>query len=57
MVAGRSCQVNKIMTYKLEWMQGNYFQPMQRLAQRFRNQQAAAARFGGPVTTPICAIM
>jgi hypothetical protein len=37
-VAGRTCRVNKIMTYKMCWMQNNYFNPMKNLAQRFNNQ-------------------
>ncbi|CAF3729909.1 unnamed protein product [Rotaria sordida] len=35
LIAGRSRQVNKIMTYTLSWMQNNYFGPMSRLVDRF----------------------
>ena len=35
-VAGRTCNVSKIMTYKQAWMRNNYFEPMFRLQQRFR---------------------
>jgi hypothetical protein len=34
-IAGRARQVNKIMTYKMEWMREYYFEPIQRLASRF----------------------
>ena len=33
-IAGQNRQVNKIMTYKMQWMQRNYIGPMQRLASR-----------------------
>ncbi|CAF1095215.1 unnamed protein product [Rotaria sp. Silwood1] len=39
LIAGRSRQVNKIMAYKLSWMQNNYFGPMSRLADRFNPQR------------------
>lgn len=34
-IAGRTRQVKKIMTYKRQWMLNNYFGPMSRLADRF----------------------
>ncbi len=37
-VAGKSCRVNKIMTYKMSWMTKNYLNPMKNLAQRLNNQ-------------------
>ncbi|UJR38724.1 hypothetical protein I4U23_031389 [Adineta vaga] len=37
-IAGRSCQVNKIMTYKMSWMQTYYINPMRNIAQRLNNQ-------------------
>ena len=43
-VAGRNCQVNKIMTYKMAWMRTYYLEPIQRLAERIKNQRQAAAR-------------
>ena len=39
-IAGRSCRVNQIMTYKLSWMQTNYLNPMRNLAQRLNNQRS-----------------
>jgi hypothetical protein len=33
-IAGRSHQVSKIMTYKMSWMQDYYLEPMKRQAQR-----------------------
>ncbi|CAF1242395.1 unnamed protein product [Rotaria sordida] len=39
LIAGRTRQVNKIMTYKLSWMRNNYFGPMNRLADRFNPQR------------------
>ncbi|CAF3550444.1 unnamed protein product [Rotaria sp. Silwood1] len=35
-IAGRTCQVTKIMTYKMSWMQNNYLNPLQRLTQQYR---------------------
>lgn len=32
LIAGQTRQVKKIMTYKMSWMQNNYFEPMKRLA-------------------------
>ncbi|CAF1496195.1 unnamed protein product, partial [Didymodactylos carnosus] len=43
-IAGRTRQVNKIMTYKPIWMKNYYIDPMLRLARRFspaQRQQAA----------------
>jgi hypothetical protein len=37
-IAGRSCRVNKIMTYKMSWMTFYYFTPIQNLAQRLNKQ-------------------
>ena len=37
-IAGKSCRVNKIMTYKMSWMTNNYLNPMKNLAQRLSNQ-------------------
>lgn len=34
-VAGRTRRVNKIMAYKMSWLQSYYLGPMQRQAQRF----------------------
>ncbi|CAF1357537.1 unnamed protein product [Rotaria sordida] len=34
-IAGRRRQVKQIMTYKMAWMQKNYFNPVQRLAQQY----------------------
>lgn len=44
-VAGRTRQVNRIMAYQLSWMRNNYWNPIQRLAQRFdsRSQRSIAA--------------
>ena len=38
-VAGRTRQVNKIMTYKRSWLVNNYLGPMSRLADRFNPQR------------------
>jgi hypothetical protein len=42
-IAGRSCRVNKIMTYKMSWMQTYYLNPMRNLARRFNNQNQTPA--------------
>ena len=34
-IAGRRCNVTKIMTYTMSWMQRNYFGPIQRLTAQF----------------------
>jgi len=39
LVAGRTRQVAKIMTYKMSWMRTNYFGPMTRLADRFNPER------------------
>jgi hypothetical protein len=38
-IAGRTRRVNKIMTYKLTWMQNYYLEPMRRQAQRFSKKK------------------
>jgi hypothetical protein len=38
-IAGRTCRVNKILAFKQVWLQENYINPMNRLAQRFRSRQ------------------
>jgi hypothetical protein len=38
-IAGQTRRVNKIMTYKMSWMQENYLEPMRRLAQRFNKKK------------------
>ncbi|CAF1211820.1 unnamed protein product [Didymodactylos carnosus] len=38
-IAGRTREVNKIMTYKRSWMQKYYYEPMLRLARRFSQPQ------------------
>ncbi|CAF3359138.1 unnamed protein product [Rotaria socialis] len=38
-IAGRTRQVNKIMTYTLSWLQNNYLGPMRRLADRFNPER------------------
>lgn len=42
-VAGRTCRVNQIMTYKMNWMHFYYLNPMKNLAQRFNNQNQRRA--------------
>jgi hypothetical protein len=42
-VAGRTCRVNKIMTYKMSWMQNNYLNPMRNLAERLNNRNRTPA--------------
>jgi hypothetical protein len=42
-IAGRSCRVNKVMTYKINWMQTYYLNPMRNLAQRINNQNRTPA--------------
>ena len=41
-IAGRTRQVNKIMTYKMSWMQTNYLEPMRRQAQRFSQRKRSS---------------
>jgi hypothetical protein len=38
-IAGRTRRVNKIMTYKMSWMQTYYLEPMRRQAQRFNKKK------------------
>ncbi|CAF2394748.1 unnamed protein product [Rotaria sp. Silwood2] len=38
-IAGQSRQVKKIMAYKQVWMRAYYYEPMQRLANRFRAEK------------------
>ena len=42
-VAGRTCRVNKIMTYTMGWMQNNYLNPIRNIAQRLNNQNQRPA--------------
>ena len=39
LIAGRQRQVTKIMTYKMSWMQKNYYGPMNRLADRLNPER------------------
>ena len=41
-VAGRTRRVNKIMTYKMFWLQTNYLEPMRRQAQRFSRSNGSS---------------
>jgi hypothetical protein len=45
-VAGQTRHVKKIMTYRMSWMQKNYYEPIQRFEYYLeqQRQQAAAAR-------------
>jgi hypothetical protein len=38
-VAGRTCQVHRILAFKQSWLKQHYFDPINRLQQRFRSQQ------------------
>ncbi|CAF3345640.1 unnamed protein product [Rotaria socialis] len=42
-IAGRTRQVNKIMTYKMQWMTTYYIEPMRRLLAQFESQSRAPA--------------
>jgi hypothetical protein len=42
-IAGRRCQVNKIMTYKVSWMYDNYINPIKRLAQRYNTNTSQSS--------------
>jgi hypothetical protein len=42
-IAGRTRQVNKIMTYKMSWMQYYYLEPMRRQAQRFSRSNRSSS--------------
>ena len=42
-IAGQSCQVTKIMTYTMSWMQRNYYGPMQRLASQYNVNALSSA--------------
>ncbi|CAF1650472.1 unnamed protein product [Adineta ricciae] len=48
-IAGQVREVHQIMTYTMEWMKRNYFDPMQRLAQSLSNPRPAIT---GSVYTP-----
>ncbi|UJR32558.1 hypothetical protein I4U23_020019 [Adineta vaga] len=37
-IAGRTCQVQRILAFKQEWLKENYIEPMLRLQQRFRSR-------------------
>jgi hypothetical protein len=39
-IADRTYQVTKIMTYKMSWMQKNYLEPIQRLSKQFASQSS-----------------
>ena len=39
LIAGRTRRVTKIMTYKMSWMRRNYFEPMNRLADRLNPER------------------
>jgi hypothetical protein len=39
LIAGRTRQVTKIMTYKMSWMRANYLGPMSRLADRLNPER------------------
>ncbi len=41
-IAGRTRRVNKIMTYKMYWMQFYYLEPMRRQAQRFSQKKRSS---------------
>ncbi|CAF1174724.1 unnamed protein product [Didymodactylos carnosus] len=43
-IAGRTRQVKRIMTYKEIWMKNYYIDPMLRLAQRFGSQRRTSTR-------------
>ena len=48
-IAGRRCQVNKIMTYKVSWMENYYINPMKNIIQRLnapRPRQTSNSRSG-----------
>ena len=49
-IAGRTRQVNKIMTYKKQWLQNFYFDPMRRLASIFNNSASTAVTYTRPNT-------
>jgi len=36
-IAGRTCEVNKVMVYKRQWMNNNYWIPVQGLSRRLRS--------------------
>jgi hypothetical protein len=42
-IAGRRCQVNKIMTYKMSWMYEYYINPIQRLARQFNTNTSQSS--------------
>jgi hypothetical protein len=42
-IAGRTRRVNKIMTYKMPWMQSYYLEPMRRQAQRFSQSNRSSS--------------
>jgi hypothetical protein len=42
-IAGRTRRVNKIMAYKMSWMQNYYLEPMQRQAQRFSRSNRSSS--------------
>lgn len=55
-VAGRTHQVNKIMTYKMSWMRNYYLDPIQRLAQRFNSQGQRSTATARPTRSSHCVV-
>lgn len=49
-IAGQQRHVNKIMAYKLAWMQSFYVEPMQRLVQRLSNSNTPAITYTSNAT-------
>ena len=56
-IAGRSRQVNQIMAYRMSWMQQNYIEPVQNIAQRIQSQQAIAVRLQPTPQSSGCIIL
>jgi hypothetical protein len=42
-IAGRTRRVNKIMAYKISWMQNYYLEPMRHQAQRFGKKKSTSS--------------
>ena len=51
-IAGRTCEVNKIMIYKMRWMRQNYTEPIQSLRARLDAVNRRAINYTAPSTPP-----
>lgn len=51
-IAGRTCEVNKVMVYRMQWMQQNYFEPMKGLAVKLTTPAPRPVAYSPPSAPP-----